>query len=418
MGAGALAICKSTTAVRLKEDMKKVVARPGREQTPVPHRKLFGVRLKDLHRDGLVMNGVPALVWSVVEYLRTKGITQEGLFRVNGNVKLVEQLRHKYESGEQVMLGEDVDVHTAASLLKLFLREMPDGVVSASMLPRFIQIYQEGSDTQRENLLRDLIKELPDAHYSLLKYLCHFLTQVVEHCGENRMNVHNLATVFGPSCFHVSPGFECMNQQNTCNKIMESLLQDYAKFFECEQTEKDGLCEDIARIIIVKAYNSDQPFCPVICEEKEVHCQESPRTKEAALEKQVKASSYTELDGPKSSPRRKETVLEPPVKVTNNSESDGPKSSPRRKEAILVQPVKTTSYSELDGPKSSPRRKEAVLERPVKATSYSELDGPKSSPRRKEAALEKPVKATSYSELDGPKSSPRRKMFYALIEII
>lgn len=69
-------------------------------------------------------------------------MTHEGLFRVNGNVKVVEQLRLKYESGEPLTLLEDGDVYSAASLLKLFLREMPDGVISAALLPKFIHIYQ------------------------------------------------------------------------------------------------------------------------------------------------------------------------------------------------------------------------------------------------------------------------------------
>lgn len=193
---------QSKAAVRLKEDMKKVVVRPGRGQPTVPCRKVFGVPLRDLHKEGLVVNGVPALVWNVVEYLRSEGVTHEGLFRVNGNVKVVEQLRLKYESGEPLSLLEDGDVYSAASLLKLFLREMPDGVISTPLLPKFIQIYQEtGSDAQRENRLKELIHELPDTHYSLLKYLCHFLTQVVERHAENKMNIYNLATVFGPNCF-------------------------------------------------------------------------------------------------------------------------------------------------------------------------------------------------------------------------
>ncbi|KAM3937411.1 protein FAM13A isoform 2-T2 [Leptodactylus fuscus] len=293
---------QSKAAVRLKEDMKKVVVRPGRGQPPMPCRRVFGVPLKDLHKEGLVMNGVPAVVWSVVEYLRREGLTQEGLFRINGNVKVVEQLRVKYENGEHVILPEDGDVHSAASLLKLFLREMPDGVISPAMLPRFIQVYQESvSDLHRESGLKDLIKELPDTHYSLLKYLCHFLTQVVQHHTENKMNVYNLATVFGPSCFHVSSGFEGMKQQEIANKIVAKLLEDYSKFFEWEATEKDALCEDMARIITVKEYSSEKPFVPPRLVEIQVTSL-SPRGKAHAQEQLLKTAN-AEIDLPKLSPR-------------------------------------------------------------------------------------------------------------------
>ncbi|XP_044158748.1 protein FAM13A isoform X2 [Bufo gargarizans] len=334
---------QSKAAVRLKEDMKKVVVRPGRGQPPMPCRTNFGVPLKDLHKEGLVINGVPAVVWSVVEYLRSEGLTQEGLFRINGNVRVVEQLRIKYESGEQVTLPEDGDVHSAASLLKLFLREMPDGVISAAMLSRFIQVYQEsGSDTHRESSLKELIKELPDTHYSLLKYLCHFLTQVVQHQTENKMNVYNLATVFGPSCFHVSPGFEGMKQQEICNKIVAKLLEDYSKFFECEHTEKDSLCEDLARIITVKEYNSDKLYVPPRLIEIQV-ASLSPGGKEQPLK-----TNNAEVDPPKSSPRLKETLTDVPTRQRSNPEIAVPSVSPRKKANI---PASEKRLQEIEVPK-------------------------------------------------------------------
>ncbi|XP_063519962.1 protein FAM13A isoform X9 [Pongo pygmaeus] len=253
MGAGALAICQSKAAVRLKEDMKKIVAVPLNEQKDFTYQKLFGVSLQELQRQGLTENGIPAVVWSIVEYLTQHGLTQEGLFRVNGNVKVVEQLRLKFESGVPVELGKDGDVCSAASLLKLFLRELPDSLITSALQPRFIQLFQDGRNDVQESSLRDLIKELPDTHYCLLKYLCQFLTKVAKHHVQNRMNVHNLATVFGPNCFRVPPGLEGMKEQDLCNKIMAKILENYNTLFEVEYTENDHLrCENLARLIIVK----------------------------------------------------------------------------------------------------------------------------------------------------------------------
>ncbi|XP_059971105.1 protein FAM13A isoform X2 [Mesoplodon densirostris] len=256
MGAGALTICQSKAAVRLKEDMKKIVAVPLNEQRNSTYTKLFGVSLQDLHQQGLTENGVPAIVESIVEYLTLHGLTQEGLFRVNGNVRVVEQLRWKFESGVPVELGRDGDVCAAASLLKLFLRELPGGVITSALQPRFIQLFQDDRNDAQESSLRALIKELPDTHYCLLKYLCQFLTKVAKHHVQNRMNVHNLATVFGPNCFHVSPGLEGMKEQDLCNKIMAKILENYNTLFEVEYVENDNeRCENLARLIIVKEAN-------------------------------------------------------------------------------------------------------------------------------------------------------------------
>ncbi|XP_059028888.1 protein FAM13A isoform X2 [Mustela lutreola] len=261
MGAGALAICQSKAAVRLKEDMKKIVVVPLDDPRSSTYKKLFGVSLQDLQQQGLTENGVPAIVGTIVEYLVKHGLTQEGLFRVNGNVKVVEQLRWKFESGAPVELGKDGDICSAASLLKLFLRELPGSVVTAALHPRFVQLFQDDRNDAQESSLRDLIKELPDTHYCLLKYLCQFLTKVAKHHVQNRMNVHNLATVFGPNCFHVPPGLEGMKEQDICNKIMAKLLENYNTLFEVEYTENDNQrCENLARLIIVKEASCKNPI--------------------------------------------------------------------------------------------------------------------------------------------------------------
>ncbi|XP_072190167.1 protein FAM13A isoform X5 [Excalfactoria chinensis] len=260
MGAGALAIRQSKSAVRLKEDMKKIALLPLNKQKDAIHPKVFGVSLLELQQQGLSKNGIPIVVWNIVEYLTQHGMTQEGLFRVNGSIKTVEQLRLQYERGEEVDLVKDGDVYSAASLLKLFLRELPDGIITSALHSKFIQLYQDGrNEVQKERNLRELLKELPDAHYSLLKYLCQFLIKVAEHHVENRMNLCNLATVFGPNCFHVPSGFEGIKEQEICNKIMTKMLESYNTLFELEVLKKDEekpVCEELGRIILVKVTKS------------------------------------------------------------------------------------------------------------------------------------------------------------------
>uniref|UniRef100_A0A8C0FQA9 Family with sequence similarity 13 member A n=1 Tax=Bubo bubo TaxID=30461 RepID=A0A8C0FQA9_BUBBB len=248
------------SAVRLKEDMKKIAALPLNKQRDKTCPKVFGVSLLELQQQGLSKNGIPIVVWNIVEYLTQHGMTQEGLFRVNGSMKMVEQLRLQYERGEEVELVKDGDVYSAASLLKLFLRELPDGIITSALHPRFIQLYQDTrNDMQKESNLKELLKELPDAHYCLLKYLCQFLIKVAEHHVENRMNLCNLATVFGPNCFHVPAGFEGIKEQEICNEIMTKMLENYNSLFELEGLKKDEekpVCEELARIILVKMTKS------------------------------------------------------------------------------------------------------------------------------------------------------------------
>uniref|UniRef100_A0A4W3ICW8 Family with sequence similarity 13 member A n=1 Tax=Callorhinchus milii TaxID=7868 RepID=A0A4W3ICW8_CALMI len=189
-------------------------------------------------------------------------LQQEGIFRVNGNVKAVERLRLKYDKGEKLDLAEEGDICSVASLLKLFLRELPDAVIPSKLHLRFMQFQYDHNGNLEE--LKYLIKQLPDINYCLLKFLCHFLTQVAIHHEANRMTVYNLGTVFGPNVFRVSPGFEGMKEQNISNKLMASMLENYDFFFE-NVKDADSPPANQTKLIVVQvsAFTSDPISEPV-----------------------------------------------------------------------------------------------------------------------------------------------------------
>ncbi|XP_041699165.2 protein FAM13A [Coregonus clupeaformis] len=248
MGAGALTICHNKAAVQIKQDMKKMVQLPmlrGTSRGPpgVEARggRLFGVSLLELRELGLVKDGVPLVVRSMVEFLREHALHQEGLFRVNGNVRAVEGLKQRLENGEDVDFLVEADVCTVASLFKQYLRDLPEGLVDSSIQPALIQQHQESSEDGFCSDLRVLLHQLPDIHYSLLQYLCLFLTLVDQRHKENRMTALNLATVFGPNVFHVSSGFDGIQEQNICNKIMAKLIQNYSSIFNNNHQDDDHI---------------------------------------------------------------------------------------------------------------------------------------------------------------------------------
>lgn len=63
-----------------------------------------------------------------VHFLIT-GMHHRGLFRLCSSVARTRQLRQRWDHGEKVDLEHEGDVPTVASLLKLFLRELPTPVV-------------------------------------------------------------------------------------------------------------------------------------------------------------------------------------------------------------------------------------------------------------------------------------------------
>ncbi|XP_063740040.1 protein FAM13A isoform X2 [Eleginops maclovinus] len=316
MGAGALTICHNKTAVLVKEDIRKMVNIPILRARTVTakHTRLFGVSLFELQEKGLVEDGVPLVMRRMVEHLRKHALNQEGLFRVNGNVRSVETLKQRLESGEDVDFLSEADLCTVASLLKRYLRELPQGLVDSTVQQALIQHHQECGDDVSWSDMRDLLQQLPDVHYSLLRYLCHFLTIVESKHEENRMTAHNLATVFGPSVFQVAPGFEAMKDQNICNQIMVKLIQNYSDLFE---TARDGECcsEELPILITVK-------------EVQETDAGTQPQ----------KSPSHFNANTPTPVPRKKAGQNTPPQKaeLLNKSSTITPKARLRKKKVRKV----------------------------------------------------------------------------------
>ncbi|PKU31312.1 rho gtpase-activating protein 22 [Limosa lapponica baueri] len=137
---------------------------------------IFGQRLEDTvqYERKYGQRLAPLLVEQCVDFIRERGLTEEGLFRMPGQANLVKDLQDSFDCGEKPLFDSNTDVHTVASLLKLYLRELPEPVIPFAKYEDFLSCGQllskdEGEGTQE---LVKQVKNLPQANYNLLKYIC------------------------------------------------------------------------------------------------------------------------------------------------------------------------------------------------------------------------------------------------------
>lgn len=87
---------------------------------------------------------LPAVVYRCLEFLRSQDAwSEEGIFRVSGSNVLVKGLRDRFNNeGDLDFLANDnyYDVHTIASLLKLYLRDLPATILTRELHLDFLQI--------------------------------------------------------------------------------------------------------------------------------------------------------------------------------------------------------------------------------------------------------------------------------------
>ena len=89
-------------------------------------------------------------------------------------------------------------MHSVTGVLKLYLREMPEALFTDALYPAFLDAFQSG-ELLRGSALRRVYDSLPQVNKAVIDFLLSHLVRVNKHEAQNKMSLHNLATVFGPT---------------------------------------------------------------------------------------------------------------------------------------------------------------------------------------------------------------------------
>ncbi|XP_032693857.1 rho GTPase-activating protein 22 isoform X6 [Lontra canadensis] len=205
---------------------------------------IFGQRLEDTvhHERKYGPRLAPLLVEQCVDFIRERGLTEEGLFRMPGQANLVRDLQDSFDCGEKPLFDSTTDVHTVASLLKLYLRELPEPVVPFARYEDFLNCAQLLTKDEGEGTLElaKQVSSLPLANYNLLRYICKFLDEVQSHSNVNKMSVQNLATVFGPNILRpqIEDPVTIMEGTSLVQHLMTVLIRKHSQLFTSRAEEE------------------------------------------------------------------------------------------------------------------------------------------------------------------------------------
>jgi RalA-binding protein 1 len=169
---------------------------PGLDSRPPP-RNVFGIPLLEAVECSQPVGVdifLPAVVYRCIEYLRDReAIDEEGIFRLSGSNVAIRGLRERFtQEGDVRLLDEEYyDIHAVASLLKLYLRELPNSILSRDLHLDFLKVNDLTDHGKKVAVCNVLVHKLPLANLTLLDNLCGFLIEVVDNSDKNKMNVRN-----------------------------------------------------------------------------------------------------------------------------------------------------------------------------------------------------------------------------------
>ncbi|XP_013395550.1 rho GTPase-activating protein 1-like isoform X2 [Lingula anatina] len=172
-------------------------ARTASQDKPALDTQQFGVTLKFIKEQhgGEV---IPPVVKQCVEFLKEHGLEVEGIFRRSANAHLIKEMQQKFNEGQEIDFAE-YDINIPAVLLKSFLRELPEPIMTFELYPKLMNLHALNKDAQIVEAQKLLLTELPEENYFVLKYILEFITWVAAKADLNMMTALNLAIVFGPN---------------------------------------------------------------------------------------------------------------------------------------------------------------------------------------------------------------------------
>ncbi|KAL1020701.1 hypothetical protein UPYG_G00003530 [Umbra pygmaea] len=171
---------------------------------------------------------IPSLVVHCVNEIEQRGLHETGLYRLSGSDRTVKELKEKFLRGKTVPLLSKVDdIHCITGLLKDFLRNLKEPLLTFRLNRTFMEAAELADEDNSIALMYQTISDLPQANRDTLAFLAIHLQRVAQSL-DTKMDVHNLARVFGPTIVgHAVPDPEPMSiLQDTKRqpKVIERLL--------------------------------------------------------------------------------------------------------------------------------------------------------------------------------------------------
>eukprot|EP01114_Cavostelium_apophysatum_P020661 TRINITY_DN6988_c0_g1_i1.p1 TRINITY_DN6988_c0_g1~~TRINITY_DN6988_c0_g1_i1.p1 ORF type:complete len:521 (+),score=110.03 TRINITY_DN6988_c0_g1_i1:157-1719(+) len=197
---------KAQTALKSsdKENSNEEPASPARPppqplpvQEPPRETAIFHVPLAEAVTKSATINpNIPDILTQCNGYIREFGMKEEGIFRLSGSMRSVQDLREAVDRGEQVDLSVILDQHVVSGLYKLYFRELPEVIMTHRGSVELQRAIQEESGSLSPSRIRSVIQNIPTANREVLSQLMILLNEISCYSNVNKMTVSNLAIVF------------------------------------------------------------------------------------------------------------------------------------------------------------------------------------------------------------------------------
>ncbi|KAI8951396.1 hypothetical protein F4801DRAFT_297506 [Xylaria longipes] len=300
---------------------------------------------------------VPIIVTTLLTYLDHHypdlegDKARRGIWLADVQLPQVHKLRAKVNNGKPFtpeVLAE-FDIPTVAHLLKLYLLELPDSLVSFHVYEIIRTIYNtsttENSEDARVGVLQQTLSQLRLTNIATLDACMNHFTRLIDLTSADEDYIHNLATTFAPCILRPRVETSLTMEEKHAYRLIRDLF-----------AHKDAIFGELKRMSSLShssSVNNNRPRAISTDESnRRAHMEERQR---ALLEKAEKAGSRSRATSPapglRGSHRRDRSTGGPETRFPIASPTAG---NERHRSSLGLNTLKRSSLEVPDGPSQPP----------------------------------------------------------------
>eukprot|EP00941_MAST-03F_sp_MAST-3F-sp1_P005204 g5204.t1 len=147
------------------------------------------------------------------------GLDCEGIFRLAPDKQARNIAIEAINRG--TFRGGDGDVNTYANLIKVFFRDLPEGLLNIVSDEEILQVAEEGG----LRVVERFMFSLPPSTKSIFLWLLDLMTKVAANHSINRMKPRALSIVIAPNLYKPAPGANPVEMMQFSGKVVRFLIE-------------------------------------------------------------------------------------------------------------------------------------------------------------------------------------------------